>query len=106
MECGALPNEISKKMAEILCVKPEEVARKISAATGYKPAVVGMITKVPVSFRNIFVDLYFLLVDVSPLAINIGDPEMEAQQGIFDIRKMTVQLTRKGNTVEISLEPD
>lgn len=106
MDSGAIINVMYKKMAELLCVKPEEAARTITVATEDKSPVVGMIREVQVAFANMVVNLDLLVVEGSPFVVIIGVLPMEDLKGIINIGKRTSRLTRETHTVELPLGPD
>lgn len=62
MDSGAIPNVISMKMVDNLCVTPSDSLRTITVAKGVKSPVVRTLDSVPILFRYMIVKLDFLIL--------------------------------------------
>lgn len=85
---------------------PREIHKSITDETGTRSMVVGIITKVPVKFGELVVNIELLVVDCYTLDIIIGDTAMGQLKGAINLVNRQVRLAKEGIYVIMTPEPD
>lgn len=101
-----VPNVLSKEFVHRLWIEDDKTKRGITAVTGEKSPVVGMLKDVVVHLDEKVVNLIFLVVEGSPFDVIVEDPTTQTMEGFLDLGNRVSSSVVDGEKIEIPMEPD
>eukprot|EP00172_Hildenbrandia_rubra_P002482 Plantae.Rhodophyta-Hildenbrandia_rubra.ctg3341.p1 GENE.Plantae.Rhodophyta-Hildenbrandia_rubra.ctg3341~~Plantae.Rhodophyta-Hildenbrandia_rubra.ctg3341.p1 ORF type:complete len:780 (+),score=121.43 Plantae.Rhodophyta-Hildenbrandia_rubra.ctg3341:795-3134(+) len=104
LDSGAIPNIMSKTLADRLNVEVVESSRKLTVANGEGARSVGIVENLPVTFDSAPVAISFLALEATPFDLLLGMPTLVALQARMDLAAQVVTLNISGKKVILPLE--
>lgn len=105
-DSGAVPNLISRNLADKLDLKIRPTAKRITVANGDTSSCVGSVEDVSVEFGQHKVPLAFLVMQGLPFNVIIGCPTMESLDTCIDLGNRMIKLLIEGEEVELQMDFD
>lgn len=106
LDSSAVPHILSKEFEGRLGIEPDKTKRRITAVTGEKSPLVGMLKYVPVSLDEKDVKLNFVVVKGSPYDVTVGNPTMESLERMLDLEHHVASFVVDGDKIEIPMHLD
>lgn len=101
-----VPTLMSSRLAKNLNLRVKETDRKITVAAGSAADCNGMVGSVPLTFDDIQIPIYLLVVEGPHFEMIVGSPTLEDLQACIDLGNHTVKIKFEGRIATLSQNYD